>query len=417
MPTPADHVLRPLTPDDVEASLALGVEAFGTPPAGTPAPPPPTQPRPGRHSWGTFDADGRLVARVVAREFGSWFGGVEVPTCGVAGVTVVAERRGDGLLEDLVRALLDEALARGEVISTLYPTAPGIYRRFGYELVGSLDEVELPTSELLGVRAPVGVTTRRATVEDVPAVHRVYDRWAAAQNGPLTRRGASFPAAAGEYLADVTGVTLALDAAGEVVGFAAWRRGEGYEPSTAVLEVEDLIALSGEAHRALWRVLGTFSAVAGRVRLTTSGDDPARLVLPGGTWRVVGTHPYALRLLDVERAFALRPLGRALAPAMGHAPEPAPAGPADVAFTVTGDAVGRTDGGYRLRVSADATTCERTGADDGPTFTPQGIALAWAGVQSCANLRMTGHLSGPTTYDATLDALLGAGRLHVRDYF
>jgi hypothetical protein len=81
--------------------------------------------------------------------------------------------------------------------------------------------------------------------------------------------------------------------------------------------------------------------------------------------------------------------------------------------------VGRTDGGYRLRVAATGTTCERddAGAADGPTFSPQGLALAWAGVQTCANLRMTGHLAGPATYDATLDALLGAGRLHVRDYF
>jgi hypothetical protein len=30
---------------------------------------------------------------------------------------------------------------------------------------------------------------------------------------------------------------------------------------------------------------------------------------------------------------------------------------------------------------------------------------------------MTGHLTGTDTADATLDALLGAGRLHVRDYF
>ena len=70
-------------------------------------------------------------------------------------------------------------------------------------------------------------------------------------------------------------------------------------------------------------------------------------------------------------------------------------------------------------MDTEGTTCERAEVclDDAPAFTPQGIALAWAGVQTCANLRMTGHLTGPPTYDALLDALLGAGRLHVRDYF
>jgi predicted acetyltransferase len=408
MPTPDDHVLRPLTPADDDAAWALGVEAFGAPPAGSPATPPPARPRPGRHAWGTFDAGGRLVAKVVGLELASWFGGVPVPTGGVAGVTVVAERRGDGLLGDLFRAVLDEALARGEVVSTLYPTAPGIYRRLGYELVGSLDRVELPTSELLGVRAPAGgpgpggVTTRRATPADAAAVRRVYDRWAAAQNGPLTRRSASSRTDE-DLLAAVTGITLAVDGDGEVVGYAAWRRGEGYD-AAATIEVDDLLALSADAYRALWRVIGSFSAVTGRVRVTTSGDDPARLLLPGGSWTVVGTHPYALRLLDVERAFGLRPLAGALA------------GPVDLSFTVAGDTLGHIDGGYRLRVAGGTTTCEREPAD-GPTFTPQGLALAWAGVQSCANLRMLGHLAGPTSYDATLDALLGAGRLHVRDYF
>jgi predicted acetyltransferase len=415
MPTPDDHVLRPLTPADLDAAGALGVEAFGAPPAGSPATPPPARPRPGRHAWGTFDAGGRLVAKVVGLELASWFGGVPVPTCGVAGVTVVAERRGDGLLGDLFRAVLGEARARGEVVSTLYPTAPGIYRRLGYELVGALDRVELPTAELLRVRAPAAgpgrVTTRRATPADAEAVRRVYDRWAAAQHGPLTRRGPLFPQTDEEPFADLTGLTLAVDGDsdgdGEVLGYAAWRRGEGYD-ETSTIEVDDLLATSADAYRALWRVIGSFSTVTGRVRLSTSGDDPARLLLPGGSWKVVGTHPYALRLLDVERAFGLRP------------PAGPPAGPStgatELSFTVAGDTLGHLDGGYRLRVADGATACER-GTADGPTFTPQGLALAWAGVQSCANLRMLGHLTGPASYDATLDALRGAGRVHVRDYF
>ena len=39
-----------------------------------------------------FDSD-MLAARIVDREFESWFGGA-LPTCGIAGVTVAAEYRG-----------------------------------------------------------------------------------------------------------------------------------------------------------------------------------------------------------------------------------------------------------------------------------------------------------------------------------
>ncbi len=353
-----------------------------------------------RHAWGTFE-DGRLVARVVGREFHSWFGGVEVATCGLAGVTVIAERRGAGLLEELMVALLGEASQRGEVLSTLFPTAPGIYRRFGYELVGSLDEVEVPTRDLAAVRAPAGVHTRRATAADVEAVRGVYDAWAAAQNGPLTRRGPSFPASAEELVAEFTGITLAVDEDGEVVGYASWRRGPGYDAS-ATIEVSDLLALTADGYRALWRVLGSFAAVTGQVRLSTSGDEVARLVLPAGTWQVVRSRPYMLRVHDVVGALVARP----------------PAGDTDLSFTVAGDPVGTMDGGYRLRVSGGVTTCERTEVTDtAPVLSPQGLALAYAGVQSCANLRMAGHLAGPGTHDAAIDALLGGRRVHIRDYF
>ena len=176
-PSP-ERVTRRLTVDDFHDSIRLGIEAFGQFPEGMPAPTPDQFPRPGRHTWGTFE-DGTLVARVVGNEFHSWFRGVEVPTCGVGGVTVVAERRGNGLLRELFAALLDEATGRGEVISTLFPTAPGIYRRLGYEIVGSYDTVSVPTALLATVAEPAGVTVRRARLEDLPAVRATYDAWAA----------------------------------------------------------------------------------------------------------------------------------------------------------------------------------------------------------------------------------------------
>ena len=118
------------------------------------------------------------------REYDSWFHGRRVPTNGIAGVAVSAEHRGAGLLDDLMAAVLDEGMReRGEVISTLFPTAPGIYRRYGYELVSSYDTVEIPTSRLASVpsrRAPRSVAPRRPT--SMPYA-------ASTQPGPQRRTG------------------------------------------------------------------------------------------------------------------------------------------------------------------------------------------------------------------------------------
>jgi predicted acetyltransferase len=391
---------RPLTRDDFDQSMALTREAFGDLPPGATPPSADDFPRPGYHAFGTFDDD-HLVARVVTREYHSWFGGRAVPTGGIAGVAVAAERRGEKLLDELFRVVLEDGLReRGEAVSTLFCTAPGIYRKFGYELISSYDTVEVPAGTLARIGAPAGVRTRRATPADFDAVCEVYDAWAAAQNGPLTRRGPSFPADARAFIDAFTGVTLAVDHAGDVVGFASWRRGRGSGDSST-LEVFDLLALSGDAYGALWRVLGTFGSVVGQVRLFTSGHDVARLWLPSAHWKVVEREPYMLRVHDVPAAFNGRDW-----PVDG-----------DVAFSVAGDHLGTTNGAWRLVIERGKATCAPAAAADGPVLTPGGLALAWAGAQTCANLRMAGHLSGGTENDQALDRMLAPRPIHIRDYF
>jgi predicted acetyltransferase len=393
---------RRLTREDFDQSMALSREAFGNLPPGATPPSAEDFPRPGFHAFGTFDDD-QLVARVVTREYHSWFGGSEVPTGGIAGVAVAAERRGEKLLDDLFRVALDDGLReRAEVVSTLFATAPGIYRKFGYELFASYDEVEVPTSALAGVRAAERVRTRRATSADFDGVREVYDAWAAAQNGPLTRRGPSFPTDADGFITAFTGVTLAVDDADEVIGFASWERGRGYGDSST-LEVADLLALSADGYRALWRVLGSFGSVVGRVKVYTSGDDVARLSLPSAHWNVVARSPYMLRVHDVPGAFAARDW-----PVDG-----------ELSFTVAGDQVGTTNGSWHLVVEQGKASCTPTAdAADAPLLTPAGLALAWAGAQTCANLRMAGHLGGGTAKtEAALDRVLVPRPIHIRDYF
>src|SRR3954447_4207886 len=334
---------RPLTRDDFDQSMALIREAFGDLPPGATPPSADDFPRPGYHAFGTFH-DGHLVARVATRGYHSWFGGSAVATGGIAGVAVAAERRGEKLLDVLFRVVLEDGLReRGEAGSTLFCTAPGIYRKFGYELISSYDTVEIPAATLARIGAPAGVRTRRATPADFNAVCEVYDAWAAAQNGPLTRRGPAFPADGRAFIDEFTGVTLALDHAGDVAG--------------------------------LW--------------------------LPSAHWKAVEREPYMLRVHDVPGAFAGRDW-----PVDG-----------DVAFSVAGDHVGTTNGAWRLVIERGKATCTAAAAVDGPVLTPGGLALAWAGAQTCANLRMAGHLSGGMENDEALDRVLVPRPIHIRDSF
>src|SRR6478672_6993222 len=153
--------VRTLDVEDAEASRQLGWEAFGlpaSPPAETAVD---ALTRPGRTYFGAFDGS-RLAARMAWRDYESWYGGRLVRTAGIANVTVAAEYRGRGLLSPLFAETLAAATSAGAVVSTLFPSAAGIYRRFGYELVSDYTTVSLPSWVLAGVSLPAEMIARRA---------------------------------------------------------------------------------------------------------------------------------------------------------------------------------------------------------------------------------------------------------------
>ena len=400
LPPTRPLVIRPLESTDADASRTLGFEAFGMPT--TPPTEPATLDLPGRAFHGAFAGD-RLVARLADRAYDSWFGGVPVPTCGIAGVTVALEDRGRGALSPLFGAALDAALERGAVVSGLYPTAARIYRRFGYELVGDYRTVAVATADLGAVPPPFGVRVRRAEQGDLPAVREVYDTWAAAQNGPLTRRGVSFPTTDTELLDEFDGITVALDGDDRVVGYASWERGQHYD-ERGTIEVSDLLALSADGYRALLRTIGSFSTVAPRTKIDTSGDDVIRQFLPGKAWETVGSDPYMLAVIDVAGALSRRGYPWFLAARLG--------------FRVGEDGANRIAGTYRFEVAEGVGGCTAEDHTDDRTFHPRGLALLYAGVQSCANLRWAGLLTGGRPeQDAVWDTLFGGRQFHIRDYY
>src|SRR4051794_19868629 len=147
---------RPLTRDDFDQSMGLIREAFGDLPPGTTPQSPDDHPRPGYHAYGTFDDD-HLVARLATRGYHSWFGGSAVPSGGIAGVVVTAERRGTKLLDELFRVALDDGLrGGGEAGSPMFSTPPGIYPKFGYKGISSYDTAGAPPAGLARVGAPAG---------------------------------------------------------------------------------------------------------------------------------------------------------------------------------------------------------------------------------------------------------------------
>src|SRR5699024_699418 len=184
---------------------------------------------------------------------------------------------------------------------------------------------------------------------------------------------------------------------------ACWDRGPEEGPEAAI-RVGEFIAVDADAYRALWRVLGSFADVVGRLHLRSSGWDPAQLFLPPNAWHTIHTNPYMLRVDDVAEAFTSRGLDL----------------DAPVTFAVAGDRFGVMDGVYRIEPDDEGARCLRTSGEPGrpvATYTPGALALVFAGIQSHANVRMLGGLTGPADGDTVLERALGHWPFHIRDSF
>jgi predicted acetyltransferase len=333
---------------------------------------------------GVFDGT-RLAAAARLRRFTQWWHGKPQPMAGVAGVTVNPEDRGRGVGTFIMKAVMDRAVALGDAASALYPATTAIYRRIGYEHAGALHTVRLPAEDLRRI-APAGqVKLRRMgpgdAAEVVSVLHRVHAL--ARSSGPVSWDEHTWAVRLGDaddflYLADD--------------GYVVYRwKGDD-------IEVENLVAASGETLRALWSLVGSASSVARHVVAAVAPDDPVLWLLRERTKEDVAQIRWMFRVLDVPAAMERR----------GY-----PAHASCDAVVTVDDPI-RGGGTWRLELAGGSGAA--TPADGpGPRLTVNGFSALYAGVPT-ATLRLSGLMSGDDRHDEALDAAFAA-KPYMLDYF
>jgi predicted acetyltransferase len=330
-----------------------------------------------------------------------------VSASGVAGVAVAPEARGRGLAQLVLGRLLEEARARGAVISTLFRTAPALYRRLGFEHVGALSWVSTPTLALAGLRVPEKMTLRSASKADIPTVQELYRDVARAGNGLLERSGPLFVTDPAEVLEAVDGITLAVGPDGEIEGYCNWDRGTGWGDASR-LTVWDVLAGTGRGTRALLAAIGTWSSVLPTVALRLPDPDPARWLLPIGDLVVERQSAWMLKVLDAAGAVAARSwpshLDGIVELTLLDGTAPAAAAPA-------------ADGRCRLVLGGGEARLE-AGGSGRTQLDVRGLSVLYAGAGSSALLRRAGLLAGGDhRTDELLDAATAGPAPTILDFF
>lgn len=393
--------VRKLADDDLDAAWQLGRFAFGA----SPEPPPYALKQiPGMVRYGAFDAAGRLVGKAADLHHEQWWSGRRVVAADVGGVAVLPEARGGGVARALLTELLRGARERGAAVSTLYPTISAPYRSCGWEVTGTLRTVELATATLPRHRPADGLSVRPAVPADRPAVTALYERVVRHRRGPLTRQGVLFdhfePADALPY--GVDGLTL-VERDGELLGYAAWNRGRGYD-STAVLTVEEVLTVRPDAARTLLGVLASWCSVAPTLRMTLLPGDAVAAQLPLEGLREQRQQPWMHRPVDVVRA--VRDRGWP-AHARGQ-----------VDFVLEDPVAPWNAGSWRLEVADGSAQLEPASTQQGLTLSARGFALLYAGAARADDVVQAGLLRCAAGHDpAALDLLGASGPMDLLDYF
>jgi predicted acetyltransferase len=377
--------IRALRESDLEQAWALDQDAFHVPAErkrhflqfATPA------------RWiGAFDS-GRLVAATGAHAFGQFFGRRSVPMAGVHSVSVVPDRRGQGLAREVMLRLLRETRERGEVISSLFPAATPLYRGIGYELGGSYLWRGIAPRSLQRLERPARVRVRPGTAADLERLRPCYARFAAAQNGQVDRSELWWRRQVALW--DERSVFVAEAESGEVEGFLVYRKLDGDWSALGGpfrIAVYELPSVTRDASLALWRLLGSWATQATQIVYRGPAEDPLLLLLPEQEISVLAEIRWMTRVVDARGAVA----ARGFAPGLDL----------ETSLSLHDSVFKENDGNFVLRVQGGRGELA-PGGRGGPALTIGAFSSLYTGWASAETLRRAGKLEGGS--DAQLAAL------------
>lgn len=393
MSTP-EPVIRAITPEEREAGRQLRVMAFTT--KARMEPDDEDIYAPDLRRIGAFVED-RMVTHTAAWEFGQWFLGRRVPMAGIGGVASSPEARGRGYGRLAMRALVEQCLEDGDVVSALYPSLPSFYRGLGWAIGGVWLARELYTEGLTALPRPAAdVVVRNIDQEaDAGDIAALIDRVAALGHGTLDR-GEIFH----RRLLTPEDNTLQHVAVrnGGITGFLSASKKDAKEQVDGSvpfrLRVHDVVADDRDSWLALWWAIASHAPVCTTTEFVSRPHEPLLDLLP--TYAIdtrMDTFHWMQRILDAPGAIAARGW-----------PEGALA---EVHLHVHDEWLDRNDGDWVLRVKDGQGELEPGGQGivelDIGTF-----SSLWTGYAQPVDLAWQGRLRGAGAGD--LEALTEAFR-------
>jgi predicted acetyltransferase len=359
---------------DLDAYMAITGPAFNSEPKDSIA----WMEKAGHENIRLLRYGGEAVAGLMLVPMGQWFGGRSVPMSGIAGVGVPVDHRGGGHAMELMRACVEELAADGVPLSALYPSTARLYRKAGWEIAGHRYIALVPPANI-GI-SDHGLTVRKITEADEPAIAEVSNKLAANNPGYLDR---------GQYIwnrirspRDMTTHRFLVERDGKVDGYVYFVQVDtkGYKYD---VRLTDIAALSPEAGRRLLAVLADHGTLSEEVAFASAPHDPLLNLMPDRPWELKVKDPWMLRIVDVAGALTARGWPAGLT--------------AELVLDVRDDIVEANNGPWLLEIADGAAKVSKADAGasaDALSMDVRGLAALYTGHLPPAALEQAGLLTG-----------------------
>ncbi|MGV9710942.1 GNAT family N-acetyltransferase [Gordonia sp. NPDC003424] len=235
-------------------------------------------------------------------------GGAAADAAGLSWVSVAATHRRRGILRTMITELFDRWEAEGQTFAILTASEATIYERYGFGPACFARDVSVDLAAAK-MRArpepgfsPVNFATADEIARRVPDLHQ---RWVATRPGALSRTAAWWD----PILADRPSQRPPHSSGRHYLlhrdGYAAYRIDQSTDPTRGI--VEEVVAITDEAHTDLWRVLVGVDLLP-TMTAAIPFDDPLRYKL--SDHRAVSVTGISdkmwLRVIDIPRALGMR---------------------------------------------------------------------------------------------------------------
>lgn len=326
-------------------------------------------------------------------------GGGTVTTSGLTWVGVHSAHRRRGLLTSMIDDHFARALARGEVVSTLFAAETVIYQRFGYGLACHM--YRLNTGRAPALREVPDSDDLRVDLENAnPEAHGPIIRELLARNQrPGTHATMSDVMVRDSFLdpelwrdgQERLRFACVRDADGPRA-FALFARKASWEAGEPAgeLTVFTWLALDAEAERRLFSVITDLDLLSKVKVRNIAPDAPLVFLLEDVRSAHIGLQDNLwVRILDLPRALAARTYSA----------------DADVRVRVYDKQLGANDGVWRLQITAGTAVATKVEGEDADVWISiQDLSAAYLGGVTIASLRAAGLVGGEADVVSALSA-------------